>query len=185
MIKPDLILIWPRAFDFPLIREFIVRNRKRFAQVIVSFTHNSVDRDYRQFLKQIHPDFTFVDSVKNVNWYDDAVNEAIEAVKSEWVMFMEQDFTCTDEFLKDLLTVGELYQYLAYEEGQRLHLCCMLTKLSTINLTTRYFGTSPRYGLDCFDLFMAQIEVIHKELGSTLEKAGLIKIDEKGQKNCN
>lgn len=173
MIKPDLIFIWPRAFDFPVVRAFIVRNRHLFDQVIISFTHNSVDRDYRKFLRDVHPDFTFVDSTADKNWYDDAVNIALNQVKSRYVLFMEQDFICSDKFIEDLLSVGDKYDFIALEQGRRLHLGCLLTQMVIINHTVRYFGTCPRSNLDCFDLFTAELEALCRQRGTTIDNAVL------------
>lgn len=169
MVKPSVVIVWPRAFDYPLFRDFLARNRSLFGQVIISFTDNSVERDVRKFLKWAHPDFTFVSQIAVKSWYNEAVNSALEMVTGEWVLFLEQDFICTDEFLKLLLENAEKYDFVCHAEGKRLHLACMITKMASINKTHRFFDQMPRYNMDCFGLFFAEMEVLF-ENGATLDK---------------
>jgi len=168
MVKPDLIIIWPRAYDYPVCRSLVSQNRDNFGKVIVSFTHNDVERDYREWLKETHPDFTFVDCDGGVNWYDEAINIALEHVESEYVMFLEQDFFFDAKFLRKILNLVEDRDFVCLEQGSRLHLACFVTKMKLINKTLRHFQAIGRYGLDCFDLFCAEI-IIKSRDWSTLE----------------
>jgi molybdopterin-guanine dinucleotide biosynthesis protein A len=157
MIKPDLIVIWPYAFDYPRFREFVVRNRSKFNKVIVSFTNNSVKYDFRNFYTKAYKDWTFVNS-SGPFWYHDAIVAALKAVESTWVLFMEQDFLCTDLFLEELLATGRDFDFSCYLENERLHLCCFLTRMDLINKTSKFFAHIPERNLDNFDLFTQEMK---------------------------
>jgi len=157
MIKPDLIVVWPIAYDYPIFRELIADNRNLFGKVIISFAHNCVERDYRQFLKNTHTDFTFVESMADKHWYDDAISIALDEVKSKWVMFMEQDFVCDRKFLVELLKKASDYHFVSLREDQRFHFGCFVAKMKYIKATHRYFGHIPDAHLDCFGLFVAEL----------------------------
>ena len=171
MIKPDFLCVWPRAFDYPLFRKFIVTNRNAFGKVIISFTHNNVDRDYRRFLKKTHPDWTFVDAKNPTDWYNDAVNIAVDASNSKYILFMEQDFICNSLFLNNLLIRAKDFGMVAYNQSGRYHMACCLVKRNKIEETHRFFGQYADYRLDCFDFFMAEMRL--QPSYCDLEKLGL------------
>ena len=159
MIKPDVITIYPFAYDYPVWRELITKNRHFFNQVIISFTYNDVSRDYREFLKENHKDFTFIDNGGSSEWYDGAINSALEAVKSDYVLFLEQDFYFTPKFLNKTFKIIEETDFICWEQNTRFHLAYFLTTMRAIDQTSRYFQDVPRYRLDCFDLFCAEMLV--------------------------
>lgn len=154
MIKPDLIVAWPIAFDYPAFRSFVVSNRKMFDKIIVTFTFNSSLYDFRDKLKEIHPDFTFVEGEQGSDWYNPAVNAAIDASVNEWIMFMEQDFICDTSFIKELFSEAEKYDFISYAEGQRYHFCCSLMRRLCVDNSSRFFGIKPGSNLDNFDAFI-------------------------------
>lgn len=172
MIKPDLIIIWPYAYDYPVCRALVSQNRDKFGQVVVSFTHNDVSRDYRKWLRKNYPDWTFVDDGGSPNWYDGAVNTALYQVRSEYVMFLEQDFLFNRKFLKRFLRLAGLRDFVCYSEGERLHLACFISKLATINRTLRFFQPIGRYGLDCFDLFFSEMIAKNGDWSTTIGWGG-------------
>jgi len=135
-----------------------------FGKVIISFTHNDVDRDYREWLKATNPDFTFVDTNGvDRNWYGGAINIALEHVENDHVMFLEQDFFFDTKILTRILKRAEENDFVCLEQETRLHLACFVTKMSLVNKTLRYFQPVERYKLDCFDLFCAEMLVKSKK----------------------
>ena len=163
-------MVWPLAFDYPLARKMIEDNRDLFNKVIISFTSNSVERDYRKLLINLHPDFTFIQPEYIKHWYNDALTGAIKGVKSDWVLFLEQDFLYNRKELKKLLRYGKQYEFVALQQGERLHLGCALIKKELIDKTLGYFGDFPRYHLDCFDFFFAELLVLAGDNWASLDK---------------
>lgn len=161
MIKPDIVVIWPLAFDYPPFRQMIVDNRHLFNKIIVSFTRNSVARNYGGFLSETHPDWTFIDvgysrSPERMCWYDSAVNGALDQVTSDHVLFLEQDFIPTEKnFFEELLNTD--YDLAYFIDGTRKHLCCFLAKMELVNKTNRMFSIVPNKPYDCFDKFTEEI----------------------------
>jgi molybdopterin-guanine dinucleotide biosynthesis protein A len=171
----DVITVWPRAYDYPIYRNQIIKNRDLFNKIIISFTHNDVNRDYRDFLKKVHPDFTYVDANNNDDWYDKAINKALDASQSEWVLFLEQDFFFTRTLLEKVIRYSKIYDFICHQQGKRKHLAFFLVKRSLIEKTIKYFGLTQE--LDCFDLFTREITVLAKENYLTLDRIGNCGID--------
>lgn len=162
MIKPDLIIIWPMVYDYPVCRSLICRNRDHFNRVIISFTHNDLCRDYRRWLKGTHPDWIFVDDGGTPDWYDGAINKALAEVNNDYVMFMEQDFLYTTKLLKKVLRKAEERDFVCLDQN-RFHFACYITRMEMVNKTSKYFQAIGKYNLDCFDLFCAEMMVNSKD----------------------
>jgi glycosyltransferase involved in cell wall biosynthesis len=173
LIKPDIITVWPRAYDYPFWRWSIKKNRQLFNQVIVTFTHNSVERDFREFIKTNHPDFTYVENEEyrqDEGWYGTAVNNALDASTGKWVLFLEQDFIYEEDFLERLFSDIQDVDFIAYQQTKRLHPACFLVKKEMVNRTHRFFD--PIYNMDCFDFFANENVIISKNNFLTLEHMG-------------
>jgi len=165
MGKSDVICIWPLAYDYPLFRKQLERDRDLFGKVIISFTHNDESNDYRNFLTEKYPDWTFVDSHEGKSdWYDEAVNGALRASDSELVLFLEQDFTYRRFLVEQLLNFlsgpyGTKTDFICYREGgKRLHLSFFLARRSCIEKTSKFFGIKPDSKIDNFDFFTKEME---------------------------
>lgn len=190
-MKPDLITVWPRAFDYPLFRELIVKNRDLFNKVIIVFTHNSVVRDYREFLKITHPDWTFCDTeqyISQPNWYTHAILEGLKESdkdkawirEDDWVLFMEQDFIFNEGFLKRFL---EQVKFLSFgglsEPGRLYHFGCFAVKRRLIENTVKFFESFEvlNYKFDCFDFFILELTRLSNQHKS-LDEMGFIRGDD-------
>lgn len=176
-IKPDIICVWPIAFDYPLWRHVVTKNRHYFDKVIISFTYNNLDRDFRQFLKNTHPDFTLVDTGNNQSpyWYHSAIIEALNNSHSDWILFSEQDFIYDDNFIKNLLEktlINNLDFACLVEGSNRKHFGCFLIKKSLILQTTQFFDQV--MNLDCFDRFTIECSQLTKKW-MTLEELGFVR----------
>lgn len=177
MIKPDAIVAWPRAFDYPQFRELLVKNRDSFGEVIITFTDNSTDRDLREFFKKTHPDFTFVNPTPNSpSWYHDAINRALDESNSKWVLFLEQDFWFSDDFMERFLTLASDSVFSCLLFGKRLHPACYLCRKKDINRTTRIFNAmnTSKVALDNFDLFAIEMEAVAGGNFQTLSSLGFV-----------
>lgn len=175
-MKPDVICVWPIAFDYPLFREQIVKNRKLFNKVIIVFTHNSLVRDYRKFLKSTHPDWTFCDTEhlkQKPNWYTNAIHEGVKASRNKWILFLEQDFIYSDTFMPKFLKDIALYNFGGLQDAKRLHFGCMAIKRKLLSKTHGYFESfdTVMYRFDCFDFIMCELQLMTK-LWANLEKLG-------------
>lgn len=177
MIRPDILTVWPCSFDYPEWRYQVMRDRDLFNKVIVIFTHNANLYDFRSFLVQNHPDFTFVDTepYKNTTdkWYDVAVNLGLKASSSPHVIFTEQDFWCRDGFMSSFLNkIGDL-DFACLEENERLHFGCFLVKRHLVEQTMKYFYTLTTKGhrFDCFDLFTTELQALTQNF-KTLQELG-------------
>ncbi len=161
---PDLVCAWPLHLDYPLFRQFIQKERKRFNKVIVVFTQmNAGTANYQPFVTDSLAPFkvTIVRSDEpkaGKDWRNVAVNKGLSVSTSPWIYFTEQDFTPLEGFWKE---VGDLYKrtdvFGAFQEG-RLHPCCIFIKRELLDKTSKDFGAYPDAGLDHFGKLQKQIE---------------------------
>lgn len=149
MIKPDLIVSWPRTADYPLWREFIRENRTRFDRVIIVFTEtfNSL-YDFTSFVMAVmlQDNCIFIDSPavnhEKQDWRNVAIHAGLgQSFEAEWVWFTEQDFLPKDGFweaVESAISAGE--EVIGVKSGDRLHPCCLLIKKSILIRTCQDFG---------------------------------------------
>lgn len=178
MIKPDVIVSWPKNSDYPLWRQFIRDNRNRFAQVVVVFTETHDGRDYSAFVKKSMAGqaITFVDSPivgSGQDWRDVAVKEGLKfANTSEWIWFTEQDFYPKPGFFEEIFEnpAEMLTEVFAAYQGERMHPCSILIRRKTLAETKMNFGIDPgrldHFGLIQEDIYRinAVIQPIHPDL---------------------
>lgn len=157
MIKIDVIVSWPRNADYPLWRQFIRDNRKRFNEVIIAFTETNEGSDYRQFVRgAMEPDHCIFVEMQNPigreDWRNIAVNNALlYSYNAEWIWFTEQDFFIKDvNFWTDFENALEhRMQVVGVLDGDRLHPCSLFMTKEALSRTCRNFGIVP----DKFDHF--------------------------------
>lgn len=146
----DLIVSWPRNCDYPLWRDFLNRERRRFAKVLVSFTPHA-GPDYSAFVRET-VDAEFIDTDPLGDWRDVAVNAALDRSTAEWVWFTEQDFRILTPEFWPALTEGA---YGWQEHDDRWHPSSLFVRRSWIDQTSRYFGPDP---VDHFYRFGRELE---------------------------
>ncbi len=162
MIKPDIIVAYPRHLIFPLWNKYIRENRDRFAKVIVIMTDMSVDADYTQYLKDWfgNDNITIVANdpvAAKDDWRNVAVNKGLRLSDSKLVIFTEQDFLPNEgfwQYLKGLMTISNVISY--FQDG-RMHPCFILAPRDIIELTSKNFSAKPP-DHDHFGQFQKDIE---------------------------
>lgn len=146
MIKPDVIVVWPRNCDYPLWRQQIRNSRKFFTDVIVVFMETNTGSDYREFVQEAMKDdqvkfFQSPPVIGDKDWRDVATNEGLKHSFSKWVYFTEQDFFTTMQFWQEVnLRVRDHYPVIGVMEGDRLHPCSFLCRRESIERTRKDFG---------------------------------------------
>lgn len=167
MIKPDIIVSWPRNCDYPLWREYIRNNRRFFNEIIIAFTETHQGYDYRKFIR----DAMFLDHVNFIDprplaagedWRNVAINSALlHSYNAEWVWFTEQDFiVLNNEIFWGILEIGEqTCDIIATYQGDRMHPCNIMVKRTLLNKTSRNFSIIPNKS-DHFSIFQKEIEAL-------------------------
>ena len=170
-MKPDVLITWPSGCDYPLCRVQLSQFRDYFNNIIITFYEHGLP-DFRPFIKKSHPDWIFLESPESsVAWRERAVNIGLDASKSDYVLFTEQDFFWKDDrFLNRVLNRANHFDTIGIRQGNRLHPCFLLTKRSLINKTSRDFSVKGQ-DLDHFSQFSKEIQ----ELGTfaDLKEIGL------------
>lgn len=148
MIKPDIIVCWPRNNDYPIWRQFIHDNRARFNEIIIVFTETNYGDDYRDFVRtaMFGNAVQFVDILpipSGEDWRNISVNAALlHSYNAEWIWFTEQDFFPKEGFWKAWELEG--FDVLATFDNTRMHPCNILIKRETlVQKTRRNFGIVP------------------------------------------
>lgn len=171
MIKPDIIISWPRNADYPLWREMIHKERNRFNEVIVVFTETNYGENYKQFIRDamFQDHVLFVDSPLPQNgedWRNIAVNFGlIHSLHSEWIWFTEQDFFPLEGFWQMVDAYESTgVKAIVVKDEFRIHPCSILIKRKLLNELDKNFGIVPDK-LDHFGLIQKQLEQRDEPLG--------------------
>lgn len=149
MIKPDVILSWPRNNDYPLWREMIRKNRDRYNEIVIVFTETNQGYDYRDFVRQamFEDHVLFSQSPYPVNgedWRNIAVNFGLlQSLHSEWIYFTEQDFFPLDGFWEGVEMLSNGCDVIAAYDGPRMHPCSIFVKRTTLVKSKKQFGAKP------------------------------------------
>lgn len=176
MIRPDIIISWPKSCDYPLWRQYIHDYRAQFNEIIVVFTETNQGYDYRDFIrKSLFKDHVFTIECPAVgsgqDWRDVAVHAALlQSYNAPWIWFTEQDFLPKATFWEqaNLLEINGAEVIGVNDGGPRLHPCSLLIRRETLNQKTeRIFAVVP----DKSDHF----SLIERDLG--LNKALIEYID--------
>jgi hypothetical protein len=176
MIKPDVIVAWPRNADYPLWRQFIRDNRERFNLVIVVFTETHQGDDYREFVRGAMAEdwVLFIDNPpiqSGQDWRDVAMKQALlHSYNSEWVWFTEQDFLIEDPhaFFQTLEVLSRRpdISWIATYDGPRLHPCCLFVRREILNQMHKDFSANPPH-YDHFGAIQQQLEGLGEEMKLT------------------
>jgi len=148
-MKPDVIVTYPLHLTYPLFHQLIHNNRDRFAKVFIVFTNmNANTGDYRDYIRQelAGDRVTFLDSppvLANEDWRDKAIHFALDRSDSEWVFFLEQDFTPREGFWEEIDKQYPTVDVIGVSEDGRLHPCCLMVKREVLNRTSLDFAARP------------------------------------------
>jgi molybdopterin-guanine dinucleotide biosynthesis protein A len=169
-VKPDVLIVWPSQFDYPLARWQVGEYRKLFGKVIIS-TYKKGEIDFRPFLKQTMNWATHVDNGEDgPDWRERCTMAALRQSESEWVLFLEQDFMWKDEhYLETVFQQTTTHDVIGIKDGNRLHPCFLLvrkTALEKTSLDFAYQGENKDHFQKVTAELMAQNEVADlREMG--------------------
>ena len=173
MIKPDLLCVWPKDTDFPLFRYNLERFKQYFNEVHIAINDNGTDEDYTQFLISVLPTVHFKSTPRgggSIDWRNIAVNTLLEKSQADHVLFIEPDFLIRDDrFFEVLLNVSD-YDFIYYDEQERIHPACALLPRHIIERTSKDFSARPP-AYDHFGLFFQEASRITNS--ADLETIGL------------
>lgn len=191
MVRPDVIVVNPSSVDYPLWREVMNRpvHSDAVGRVIVVHYKDHKGPDYSSFIKGAMPDCTHVD-IGNIpdgrDWRDVAVNQGLKCVKSEWVVFMEQDFIPTVPlyFFLRAGKAAEECDVVGWVDGAtdplgmpinpmtRFHPSFLMVNRRALSKTSKDFSAHTSRGFDHFGLFSFELGAAGVGV-STLPRIGL------------
>lgn len=167
MIKPDVITVSPRSLDYPLWRSLMTRHRDMFREIhhVIYDDHRGVD--YSAFAgESLSSRLHAVPVHGGQDWRNVAVNAALNASWSEWVLFLEQDFLplgCHQtqrDFFEQVFTRGCRVDAVGFRDGSdsryRYHPAFLLVHRDRILQTSRMFA--PSQGMDHFGVFSQELD---------------------------
>lgn len=166
----DLIEVWPTHVDYPLHREFLRDNYKRFDKVIIALTNMQTPWNISTFLKNNIAHALFLEPdppTSKYDWRSKAVNRALGVSHAPWVWFTEQDFVVTDPLFWESAEhkiEREDLDTLIYVEGERPHPACWFVRRELIEETSRNFGLVPDQG-DHFSIFFRELYGADAKIG--------------------
>lgn len=151
MIKPDVIVTWPRNCDYPLWRQFIRDNRHRFNEIIVVFMETNQGHNYIDFvmdaMRQDHVLFAQSPAVLgHQDWRDVAIKHAlIQSYNADWVWFTEQDFLPIGDTMFEVLDAADASgnEWVAAFDGLRMHPCSLFIKRPLLSKIDKDFSAKP------------------------------------------
>lgn len=175
MVRPDIIVSWPKGMDYPVFRWNLKRFGGFIGNTIVTFTGQDKEENYDKWLKEANVcDFNaiFVDPPdESGDWRNIAVTEALQFVRSDWILFTEQDFLISEPsfFLKVFDRQSDDEVVVLNEEG-RIHPAFILVSKRILDQTKKDFSIRPDVS-DHFSKFTDELKKIAKMI--TLEDLGL------------
>lgn len=173
MIKPDVIVSWPHHMDYPLFRYNMQRFKKYFGNIYVTFTQNTMpDPHYNRFLIKNVPEIQFITPLDAPgDWRDVSVNFILKNYsKASHVLFLEQDFLIRDRRFFEVVFTEFQYNFMYYQEGERIHPAFALVPREVIDKTSKDFSARPPL-YDHFGLFFREVGELAN--GVNIENIGL------------
>jgi len=155
MIKPDLVVIWPKDIFYPPFVARINKDRDFFAKVIVVMTAGQMDMDFTQEITiRLKDCQVVVPDAKSPgkDWYDIAVNAGLLQVTAPYVLLIEQDFLVKEGFFENLLWEGERTKFdvIGIRQNNRFIPSCLLVKKDMMDKTSHDFSCNPPEGDHCY-----------------------------------
>ena len=161
MFKPCVIVCNPKDVIYPLFMWRINRDRDLFNRVIVVMTQTGSSRDYTDYIKKNIRNVTIVTNYRDdgKDWRNAAINEGLYEVRSDRVLFLEQDFLVSDGFFQSLFKQAEPYTTVGLRDGNRFHPACLLTTMVALARTNKDFSVDKDKG-DHFSKVTKDLEKI-------------------------
>lgn len=169
MTECDVLLCAPRHLDYPWFRYNLNWIQPYFTNVFIALTQDTMPPDISDFLTKC-PEYKNVRWIKppksdgKQDWRNLAVRDMIiNFSKSDYVCFLEQDFLMTPYFLGHVTSEVRNYQWIYYQEGDRIHPAFSLVPHWAINETKLDFSAHPPY--DHFGNFFDELKTIKMKSG--------------------
>jgi len=161
-IKPDVILVWPSCFDYPLCRWQLDEYRSYFGRMIISSYYRG-EPNYFEFLTKSIPQATFLkNDVGLGDPWPACVESALEKVRSDYILFLDQGFFFKGEyFLHRVFKALKENDLVGIRQGNQLSPSFLLAKkdqVLEIFRTVKYQDENKDY----FSLFSAEILKLSK-----------------------
>lgn len=144
MIKPALLLVWPKHIDYPVCRWNLERFKDYFDSIWIAFSEHHREDDLSNFVRSSLPFCNFVDVTrKRDDWRDDAVNSLLDAAGDrEYFCFYEQDFLIHDSTFFDKV-LSEPRDFIYFKEEDRIHPAFAVVKKELVDKTSKNFAVFP------------------------------------------
>ncbi len=156
-MTPDIIVTHPLHLDYPWWRWAMVTYKEYFRSLTVVLSDHHMERDYSNFLRVQLPFANFVEyKGDDPDWRNGTVNAGLnEMPKDGHVLFLEQDFLFTQDFLDKVLQHWSDFIY--FNEGTRVHPAFAIVKRELVDKTSRDFGAYPSSYGDHFSKFFSEM----------------------------
>lgn len=182
-MKPDILMQYCVFCDYPLWRAWLKKYRGRFAKVILYPSKQHGTTDLEDFAKKVIKE-TWVEREPNLDYigkdWRQLESEPLVAVSdSEWMLFMEQDFFCSDwdRLFKDMdkaMNEADMFGVWSASQFPYMHPCFLLMRRSLFEQTNKDFRAHPEIlGSDHFAMLTRDAE----RLG-----ARIVKLEDYGYK---
>lgn len=176
MVKPDVICTNPYSIEVPYWRYVMERSRHRFGEIFSVHYQDYRKYNFFSFMKTNMPWAKVIDGgvvPSGRDWRDYCVNMALDESKSDWVLFIEQDFIAEDSFYEDIFEKAEDFDVVGFTElekstslqgdtgywqhGVRLHPAFILVKRKLVDKTSKDFSAYPKKDRDHFGVFTDEL----------------------------
>lgn len=182
MTRPDIVMQYCVFCDYPLWREWLKKYRDKFAKVILYPSKQHGTTDLEDFARKVIPE-TWVERPSidygKQDWRQAETDPCIALSDSEWILFMEQDFFCSDwdrlfGDMEKAMKEADMFGVWNASHFPYMHPCFLLIRRSTLDKTRKDFSAHPETpGSDHFAMLTRDAE----KLG-----ARLIKLEDYGYK---
>lgn len=153
MISPDLIITQPKSAEFPRFIYDLKRYRSYFSQILVSMSGTETN-ELGDLIKQSYVDHLNAiicdPTTSSSDWRTNSINGCIPYLKSEYCLFIEQDFIIlNDKFLDTVFSTPNLFLCGALEDHlyPRIHPSWFLVKSDLLKLVDLDFAPYSHNGL--------------------------------------
>ena len=120
-MTPDILVTHPLHLDYPLWRYNMVKYKDYFRSLTVVLSNHHMEKDYSNFIRVQLPFAKLVEyKGDDKDWRNGTVNAGLDVMpKDGHVLFLEQDFFFTEDFLEKVLKHWSDFIY--FNEESRIH----------------------------------------------------------------
>ena len=136
----DVIICWPRDIYYPLFVLQMNRDRDLFEKVIIVMTAGESNRDFTGNIAIKDATVLQIGSASG-DWRDIATKAALSQSKSDYVLFLEQDFFYKKGLIEKIMKSDA--DMVGFRDGNRFHPACLLIKKSALSDITLDFSANP------------------------------------------